>query len=589
MRLLALAGSAPIAAAADDYVGIDLPMPEGVQIRDYQVKQFNDVQSGWREYSRQLGEAATGTGKTALFSLVTAAIVKAGGRVLILAHTEELLEQAQDKLMQFTGLESDLEKAEDRASLEASVVIASVQTLQKDSRLLSFPDDHFALVIVDECHRIMSPSYQKIVCYFHFGEVSLEESWRMPEPGFPFKYKARVLGVTATSDRGDGRNLGTFFQHRAFRYGIKEAVLDGYLVRPTLKTLPLKIDVSNVHLQGKDLNATEIAERLNPLLEEIARQVAIEASNRKTIIWLPSVDSARQLAKALQLAGLAASFVSGACDDRESKIEDFRRAGRGTVICNAMLLTEGVDIADVDCACMLRPTRIRSLMVQAYGRATRVLPGVIDGLATAAERRAAIATSDKPDMLIIDFLWHHDRLALASPVEFVTGRPEVRDLMTKADTSKATDLMDLEAGATRDLLQSLENAARRHANKQARVFDPLALAEGLGDTELALWQPSTEWDALPATDKQLAFLQSQGIDTSGMVHRGLAREWTIKILKRLEGKLATPRQLHFLRQLGVALEDVRDLTIQEANMAADLRLADLRDREAEPTVAEPAP
>ena len=123
------------------------------------------------------------------------------------------------------------------------------------------------------------------------------------------------------------------------------------------------------------------------------------------MIWLPSVDSARRLADELRAAGLNASFVSGACPDRAYKIEAFRQAGRGAVICNAMLLTEGVDIADVDCVCMLRPTRIRSLMVQAYGRGTRILPGVIDGLETKEERIQAIAESAKPNMLILDFLW----------------------------------------------------------------------------------------------------------------------------------------------------------------------------------------
>jgi len=567
----------PAAAAIEDFDGIDLPMPEGIEIRDYQVTQFNKVEAGWKDYSRQLGEAATGTGKTALFSLVTAAVVKRGGRVLILAHNDELLGQAQEKLMKFTGLESDLEKAENRASLDAMVVVASIQTLQKDARLLGFPDDHFALVIVDEAHRIMAPGYQKICCYFHFGECSLEESWRMPEPGVPFKHKAKILGVTATPDRGDGRSLGRFFQVRAFSYGLKEAVLDGYLVRPLVKTLPLKIDMSTVEMSGKDLDAKQIAERLNPLLGEIARQVAIEARDRKTIIWLPSVDSAKQLAAALQREGMNATFISGYCEDRAEKMAAFRAAGPGSVACNAMLMTEGVDIPDVDCCCMLRVTKILSLIKQAYGRGTRVLPGVIDGLQTAAERVAAIAASAKPNMLILDFLWH--RADLASPVEFVTGRPEVRDLMKAADTSKATDLLDLEVEATRDLLVGLANAARKHQNKMAQVFDPLALATGLGDTELALWEPATEWDQLPATEGQLRFLHEQGVDTSAIKYRGHARAWTVKILKRLGDNLGSPRQLNFLRKLGVAMEDVRDLTREEASMATELRLADLRDRE----------
>jgi superfamily II DNA or RNA helicase len=579
---------APPAAEIDEYEGVDLPMPAGMELRDYQVRALEAIRSGWKEYSRQLVVMATGTGKTVLFSHITSdeiageirGEVRRGGRVLILAHTEELLDQARDKLQRSTGIEADREKAEDRASLDSSVVIASVQTLCKDARLLGFADDHFSLVIVDETHRILAPMYQKIVCYFHFGERSLDEGWTMPAPGIPFRYNARILGVTATDDRGDRKNLGQFFQNRAFVYGLKEAVLDGYLVRPVLKTLPLKIDVSNVHMRGKDLDAAEIALRLDPLLKEIARQVAIEAGDRKTMIWLPSVDSARRLSLELEAAGMQASFVSGACPDRADKIEAFRSAGRGAVICNAMLLTEGVDIADVDCVCMLRPTRIRSLMVQAYGRATRVLNGVIDGLLTKEERLAAIAASMKPNMLILDFLWLSERLDMIKPADFLTSRADVRDLMAAASTSSATDLLDLETEANRDLLESLAKAAKKHENKMARVLDPLDLAVALGDTELATWQPVTAWDELPAMPGQLDFLRRQGIDADQVKYRGHARQLIVKVLKRLDGNLVSPRQLQVMKQMKLPMEEVRDLTRFEASMVMDLHALDSADRRA---------
>jgi superfamily II DNA or RNA helicase len=500
----------------------------------------------------------TVTHNTVLFSSIaadevaveTAEEVARGGKVLIVAHTEELLDQAADKLTRVTGIVSEREKAEEYASTGAAVVIASIQTLSKDERLTAFPPDHFSLVIVDECHRILARSYLKVVYYFHFGEASLDESWVMPEPGAAYKRGARVLGFTATDDRGDRRSLGQIFEHCAFEYGLLDACRDGYLVRPVVKQFPLKVDMQGVRIRGRDLDAHEISQRLTPFLMEIAKKVAEEARERKTIIWLPSVDSATRLSEALRGAGMNASFVSGACPDRAEKITAFRAVGPGSVMCNAMLLNEGVDIADVNCCMMLRPTKIRSLAVQAYGRGTRVLPGVIDGLETKEERLRAIAASLKPDMLILDVLWLTDRLDLIKPVDLVAQRADMRDRMQELQKEgEKYDLLDLEGVATRDLLKSLEAAARRTAHREARVLDPLAWAVDLGDEKLATYEPETDFDRRPATKGQLDFLQRQHFDVEKIRCFGQASMIIGKMMQRFKLNLATPQQLNFLHKL----------------------------------------
>jgi len=561
-------------------VSVDLPMPNGMALRPYQVEAIEKIAKGWETYSRQLAVLATGAGKTIIFSHITKAEVAKGGRVLVVAHTEELLDQAADKLFKSTGLVSEREKAQDFASLSANVVIASIQTLAKDARLTAFPDDHFSLIICDECHRLLAVSYQKVFNYFHFGRQSLDPEWVMPEPGAPFKYHARVLGVTATADRGDKRNLGQYLQGCLVEYGILEAVRDGYLVRPIAKTLPLKIDLKGVKMRGHDLDAAQVSERLTPLLKEIARQIKIEAGDRKTMIWLPSVDAAQRLSEALKAEGLNASFVSGACPDRVEKIEAFRKAGIGSVICNAMLLTEGVDIADVSCGCMLRATRIRSLLVQAMGRGTRVLPGVIDGLETAAERVAAIAASAKPNMLILDFLWLSDRLDLISAVDLVATRPALRDAMAKAAGEGTVDLLELEGVATRDLLKSLEAAAKKNANKAARVMDPLAWAVDLGDEKLATYEPETAFDARPPTPGQLTLLQKQHFDISKIRYFGQASAVITRLMARYRMRLASPQQLHFLHQLGLAPDKATLLSAADASKTIDAILAEKKARRA---------
>lgn len=556
---------------------LGLPMPGGWKLRDYQQRCIAAVAEAWKNSTRALVVMPTGAGKTICFANICRDEVKRGGRVLIIAHTEELLGQAADKLLSATGLESEREKAGDHASLTASVVIASVQTISKDNRLMGFPDNHFSLVIVDESHRILAASYMKVVNYFHFGEASLDESWVMPEPGMPYKHKARVLGFTATADRGDKRSLGEFFQVVAFEYGLLDACRDGYLVRPIVKNIPLQIDLRGVKTSrsqsGSDYDAGEIAARLTPLLKAIAAEIAKEAFDRKTIIFLPSVDSARRLAEAVNQAGLKASFVSGACIDREYQVAAYRDAGPGTVLCNAMLLTEGFDDPATSCVCVLRPTKIRSLFVQCAGRASRPLAGVVDGLATKEERLAAMAASAKPNMLILDFLWLSDRLDLVRPVDLVTTRAEVADRMAAAGKTGVTDLLNLEATASRDLLKSLEEAARKHAKKAARTIDPISWAVSLHDDALAVWEPQTKWDELPATQGQLDFIRKQHIDVTNVKYRGHANKIIARLMARFSMRLATPLQLDFMRRLGIPEDKMATMTIEEASAACDATLA----------------
>jgi len=239
-----------------------------------------------------------------------------------------------------------------------------------------------------------------------------------------------------------------------------------------------------------------------------------------------------------------------------------------------------VDIADVSCGCMLRATRIRSLLVQAMGRGTRVLPGVIDGLETAAERVAAIAASAKPNMLILDFLWLSDRLDLISAVDLVATRPALRDAMAKAAGEGTVDLLELEGVATRDLLKSLEAAAKKNANKAARVMDPLAWAVDLGDEKLATYEPETAFDARPPTPGQLTLLQKQHFDISKIRYFGQASAVITRLMARYRMRLASPQQLHFLHQLGLAPDKATLLSAADASKTIDAILAEKKARRA---------
>jgi superfamily II DNA or RNA helicase len=185
------------------------------------------------------------------------------GRVLVLAHTDELIGQARDKMRRANGLESELEKAGDRASLNAPLVVSSVQTLARPARLERFPKDHFWTLIIDEAHRALAPSYRRILD--HFGD-------------------AKTLGTTATADRSDKRSLAAVFQDVAHEVFLVQLIRQGYLCPITVQTVPVKIDLSGVAVRAGDFSEEDLGEALDPVLEPVAEGILEYARERRTLV-----------------------------------------------------------------------------------------------------------------------------------------------------------------------------------------------------------------------------------------------------------------------------------------------------------------
>ncbi len=545
--------------------------PATFRMRPYQEACQLAVREGWKDVSRQLIVLNGGLGKTVLAAYIAKEEIANGGRVLFLAHTEELIDQAQDKFRRGAGVESDKEKADSHASPYASCVVASVQTLSRVNRLTGFSDTHFTLVIVDEAHRGLSPSHLRVKNYFHFGSQSLVEGWTAPEPGMLYESKAKVLGMTATASRGDKRSLGEFYQRVAFEYGLLEAVREGYLVKPIVRNIPLKIDMRGIKVsrtpQGSDLDATEVAHRIAPIINEIAKALLPEIVALKLVLFMPSVETARMMAEALADLGINANFVSGACPDRQEKVAAFREAGHGSALACAQLLAEGFDVSDITGVCVLRASKIWNFVIQCWVRGTRTLTGLIDDLETAEERLAAIATSEKTCFYIFDFLWLADTHDLIQPADLVTQKPEVKERM-----AGATDLVATEAVAQRDFLKALAKAAKKHERKAARTIDPVAWAVSLGDAKLATWEPQSRWEEEAATPGQLEFIRKQGMATEGVKYKGFAQKIIGILLSRMKLHLATPGQLTFMAQLGIPEDKAATLTIKEATATIDATL-----------------
>ena len=346
-----------------------------MQLRPYQEEARQAVFSEWEKGNgKTLLVLPTGCGKTIVFAKITEDCVRNGNRVLILAHRGELLEQAADKIKKSTGLHCSVEKAE-QSCLGSwhRVTVGSVQSLMREKRLSQFSSDYFDTIIVDEAHHCISDGYQRVLSYFE---------------------DANVLGVTATPDRGDMKNLGTYFDSLAYEYTLPKAIKEGYLSPIKALTIPLKLDLSGVAMQNGDFKVADLDNALEPYLHQIADEMLKNCADRKTVVFLPLIKTSQKFRDILNEKGFRAAEVNGESSNRAEILEAFDR-GEYNVLCNSMLLTEGWDCPSVDCVIVLRPTKVRSLYSQMVGRGTRLCPGLLDG-------------ADKEKFYIFDFCGNFD-------------------------------------------------------------------------------------------------------------------------------------------------------------------------------------
>ena len=489
----------------------------GQELRPYQQLARERIHAEWENgHTRTLLVLPTGTGKTIVFASIAADQVRAGHRVLILAHRGELLEQAADKLQRSTGLVSAVEKAESTC-LDSwfRVVVGSVQTLQRTARLERFPHDYFGTIIIDEAHHAITDGYRRILDYFG---------------------SAKVLGVTATPDRGDMRNLGEVFDSLAFEYKLTDAIKEGYLCRIMAQTIPLKLDISSVTMSGGDYAVGDLGTALDPYLEQIAAEMAQRCKGRKTVVFLPLIKTSQKFRDLLNSHEFRAAEVNGQSADRKEVLADFD-AGKYNVLCNSMLLTEGWDCPSVDCVVVLRPTKVRSLYSQMVGRGTRLSPG-------------------KTDLLLLDFLWMTDKHELCRPADLVCEDLTVARQMTEnlAQTGCPEDIEKAAVQASEDVVAQREEALAKQLEEQrrkkARLVDPLQYEMSIQAEDLAGYVPAFGWEAGPPSAEQTAALEKMGILPDAVESAGKASLLLDRLHKRRDEGLTTPKQIRCLEKYG---------------------------------------
>jgi len=518
-------------------------IPEtGFVLRGNQPGWIEDIERDERVARRLLVVAPGGIGKGSLMSYLAWKKKQQGVRALITINRDKLVHQTAERVRSVTGLEVDIEMGKLRASPHADVVVACTPTIGRFDRLTSFAPDHFGLVMPDECHvNTLSPQAARVLNYFHFGADSLAEEWVRPDN---YTALSTVVGYTATPDLGSRKNLGTFFQKQSVNYSYLSAIEDGWLVGLREINIPVRVDTRKFRrkqtAEGLSFNDTDQAAAISPVINELAAQIVTHASARKTIAFLPSVETARMMADAVNRAGLVGIFVSGDCLDKNEKTDAYNAAGPGTVLCNCALVTYGVDFVDTNCIAPFRAFLSRAAYCQAIYRGTRVLAGLVDDSMTADERRAVIATSAKPDNLVLSPYFISDMHDICAPWDMFGMPPEGRK--RAANSGDFTDTRKI-----RDGLEALEKLADKHRNKQPRTINPVSFALDIGDKALAHFVPQTSREEGKPSKEILDLLLKYGLDTTAIKNMGEAERQLDRLRERDRLGLAIPERLKQLQ------------------------------------------
>lgn len=508
-----------------------------MEFRPYQKEAKEAILREWNNGNkRTLLVLPTGCGKTIVFSSVIEEITKTPDtKVLILAHRDELIRQAADKLKIVTGIEAGIEKAEETVidkKDEYNVVVGSVQSMA-GKRLDNYPVDYFTHIIVDEAHHAITNTYASVFAHFP---------------------NANILGVTATPKRADKKSLIKVFDTICYEYSLKDAIRDGYLSPIKAQCIPINLDISNVSVNAGDFSPGELSSAIEPYLEQIAEKMKEYCEDRKTLIFTPLVKTSKLFTDILNNQGFRAVEVNGQSNNRKDVLEGFSK-GRYNVCVNSALLSEGYDEPSIDCVICLRPTKSTGLYSQIIGRGTRLCPG-------------------KNDLLILDFLWQTKQHDLCHPASLVATNDEIAKKMCHLidESGQAKDLNDLEIEAIESIERDREAALAAQLamlrNQRAEFISSLQFFASLGQLQLLDADYLYEWEEDEPTSKQIATLEKYGLDTTQITTKGLASRILDILENRRKEGLSTIKQIKLLERYG--FRHVGEWKFEEASDMIDI-------------------
>ena len=432
-----------------------------MRLRPYQNESVDATFQSWKENRSVVGRLATGMGKTIVFAEI---IKRSQKRACVLAHREELIWQARNKIEQVTGFKFQVEMGNYKASnnfqddffnpnnMGEAGVVATVQTLTAGGdglgRMTKFLPTDFDLLIIDECHHATSLSYRRVMNYF------------LQNPNL------KILGVTATPNRADEESLSQIADDVAFDRDMNYGIREGWLVQIEAQAVHIEsLDFKNIKLTAGDLNQGQLSavmESEKPLYG-IADSIIEIAGDKRGIGFSPSVNHARMMTDIFNRYRLGcAAHINGKTDkDERKKINSDFANGEIRWIWNCGTHTEGFDDAGVE-VIVPKPTKSVSLLEQMVGRGTRPAASIASKLGdilNAGFRRSMIQRSAKQNCLILEY--YGNRYDLATTFDLFAGN--VTD-----DAVKQAVALARSNGGRMSVMKSLEDEEKRIKEKKKR-------------------------------------------------------------------------------------------------------------------------
>jgi ATP-dependent helicase IRC3 len=518
-----------------------------ISLRPYQQEALAAIaEAESRGIRRQLVSLPTGTGKTVIFAHL---LQQRSKRALVLAHRDELIEQAALKILTVDpAAKVGICKAE-RNELHQQIVVASVQTLARESRLSKIDIAGFTTIIVDEAHHAAADTYRLILDHF-----------RCFDDGGPL-----TVGFTATPERADEKALGEVFSDIVYRQDLLTMMRAGYLCDLRAIQVSLEADFNKLHSRHGDFIDSEASDMLMAANAPAHAVTAYceHASGRKALLFTPTVDFAHCMADAFNAQGIRAEALSGETPAEERRCMLRRlKSGATRIVANCAVLTEGFDEPSVDCVIVARPTRSKPLYIQMIGRGTRLHPGKDDCLIL-----DLVGVTTRHDLMTAASLFHVNSKPNQTIAEAVREREAAERLHEEQEAaqgrliSQTVDLFRrrrfnwLSAGTGRFVLSIGKGmivltpdekgwTARFSSREGTDAIElaagrPLEWAQGIAEdyartmNAAHLIDPQAPWRTRPATEKQLATLKRFRIRTLPDISAGEASDLIAQAIGRI--------------------------------------------------------
>ncbi len=552
-----------------------------IEPREYQLEAIEAVFDNQSlGVTRQLICLPTGTGKTVIFALLAKSI---NTKTLVIAHTEELINQAKEKL-EVVWPEADVGIVKAGTNeIDSQVVIASIQTASRMKRLGKLKQQSFDLLIIDEAHHSAAVSYKRLVRELGFFDDN------------PSKL---LVGVTATPKRGDGVGLGSIFQEIVFERSISTMIRGRYLSPLVGKQVHTKVDLGGIGVCAGDFVNSELAKAVNTSGRNqliIDNYTAYAGDRKKTLAFCVNVQHAKDLAETFNELRISAQAVYGDMDkeERAQFLQAFKD-GKYQVLTNCLLLTEGFDERAIDCVILARPTKSCPLFVQMIGRGTRTFPTKRDclildfcdnstrnDLCTYKNTLDGAITPLFPSECDIDVsegkespIQQTDDCRNRSELQVIQDRVEDVEFFETAHFawSPVGDSWHLSLGLNRDVwvrqvkggflvVTQSDGDITQLSNRPLPLDYALGVAEDWSrrQTTKSAWaRKDAPWRSLPASQKQLDSLSRMGIQFCYGITKGDAAQ----LLDKKLNDPATDKQLFWLKKRSVKFD--HNLTKREA-------------------------